>query len=132
MHLGANLLGLYFFGRDVGQLFGGRKVSWAGARMGLKGRGGAELLEQGMGRLHCCAGACRSPCIPLRSISPQPAAIVCSLPAGQLLNPCCSASAPAAMQLLLLYLAGGVAGSLAHCGWYYYQSCKHGGWVLRC
>ncbi|PRW39196.1 rhomboid [Chlorella sorokiniana] len=53
MHLGANLLGLYFFGRDVGQLFGGRK-------------------------------------------------------------------------LLLLYLAGGVAGSLAHCGWYFYQSCKHG------
>ena len=27
MHLGANLLGLYFFGRDVGQLFGGRKAS---------------------------------------------------------------------------------------------------------
>ena len=31
MHLGANLLGLYFFGRDVGQLFGGRKArAWAG------------------------------------------------------------------------------------------------------
>lgn len=37
--------------------------------------------------------------------------------------------APAAstgVQLLLLYLAGGTLGSLAHCGWYYYQACKTG------
>jgi hypothetical protein len=30
------------------------------------------------------------------------------------------------VQLLLLYLAGGTLGSLAHCGWYYYQACKTG------
>jgi membrane associated rhomboid family serine protease len=29
---------------------------------------------------------------------------------------------PSTLQLLLLYLAGGVAGSLAHCGWYYYKA----------
>lgn len=52
-HLGANMVGLYFFGRDVGRLFGGKR-------------------------------------------------------------------------LLMLYMAGGVAGSLAHCGWYYYQACKTG------
>lgn len=28
-------------------------------------------------------------------------------------------------RLLALYVVGGVAGSLAHCGWYYYQACKH-------
>lgn len=66
MHLGANLLGLYFFGRDVGHLFGGRKVSRAGARVGLKGRGGAEWLEHSMGTLHCSAGACRNFRLPLR------------------------------------------------------------------
>lgn len=31
MHLAANLLGLYFFGRDISNLFGGRKASfWGG------------------------------------------------------------------------------------------------------
>jgi hypothetical protein len=30
------------------------------------------------------------------------------------------------VQLVLLYLAGGVAGSLAHCGWHYYQARKSG------
>lgn len=52
-HLGGNMLGLYFFGRDVGRLFGGKR-------------------------------------------------------------------------LLALYLAGAAAGSLAHCGWYFYQACKTG------
>lgn len=52
-HLGGNMLGLYFFGRDVGRLFGGKR-------------------------------------------------------------------------LLALYLAGAAVGSLAHCGWYYYQACKTG------
>lgn len=28
-HLAANMLGLYFFGRDVGRVFGGRRVSTA-------------------------------------------------------------------------------------------------------
>ena len=29
-------------------------------------------------------------------------------------------------RLLALYVAGGVVGSLAHCGWYYYKACQTG------
>lgn len=39
-HLGGNMLGLYFFGRDVGRLFGGKRVGGRGCGCG---RGGACL-----------------------------------------------------------------------------------------
>lgn len=49
VHLGANMITLYFFGRDVGHLFGGKRV-------GLH----RELLRQGC-RLHRANAGCPAP-----------------------------------------------------------------------
>ena len=101
-HLGLNMLGLYFFGRDVGQLFGGKRVSARHEAMA------PLLLPRGCWML-----------LPCRIVL-APLLLACR--AANTLGLRC----PPRLQLLLLYLAGGVAGSLAHCGWYYYKACQAG------
>ena len=104
-HLGANMVGLYFFGRDVGRLFGGKRVGMAASSPAAYAEYLSEALSDGAHGPSCLR---LLPCWGSNRLSAR-------------------ACGPFVwLQLLMLYMAGGVAGSLAHCGWYYYQACKTG------